>query len=54
LATIDAMCLKVIEDGDILGVVALVARKGELYITRPLGLQMQKQNESFEKTIFSD
>jgi hypothetical protein len=29
-------------------------RRGKLCIIRPLEFQMQKQNESFKKTIFSD
>ncbi len=49
LARIDAMCLKAIEDGDIPGVVALVARKGKIVYHKAFGTSDAKSKRTLQK-----
>lgn len=49
LARIDAMCLKAIEDGDIPGVVALVARKGKIVYHKAFGISDAKSKRTLQK-----
>jgi CubicO group peptidase (beta-lactamase class C family) len=49
LARIDAMCLKAIEDGDIPGVVALVARKGKIVYHKAFGTSDAKTKRKLQK-----
>lgn len=49
LARIDAMCLKAIEDGDIPGVVALVARKGKIVYHKAFGTSDAESKRALKK-----
>jgi CubicO group peptidase (beta-lactamase class C family) len=49
LARIDAMCLKAIEDGDIPGVVALVARKGRIVYHKAFGTSDAETKRRLQK-----
>jgi CubicO group peptidase (beta-lactamase class C family) len=49
LARIDAMCLKAIEDGDIPGVVALVARKGKIVYHKAFGTSDAETKRKLQK-----
>ncbi|MGK0254991.1 MAG: CubicO group peptidase (beta-lactamase class C family) [Mariniflexile sp.] len=49
LARIDAMCLKAIEDGDIPGAVALVARKGKIVYHKAFGTSDAKTKRRLQK-----
>lgn len=49
LARIDAMCLKAIEDGNIPGVVALVARKGKIVYHKAFGTSDAKSKRALQK-----
>jgi CubicO group peptidase (beta-lactamase class C family) len=49
LARIDAMCLKAIEDGEIPGVVALVARKGKIIYHKAFGTSDAKSKRTLQK-----
>ena len=49
LSRIDAMCLKAIEDGDIPGVVALVARKGKIIYHKAFGTSDAKSKRTLKK-----
>ncbi len=49
LARIDAMCLKAIEDEDIPGVVALVARKGKIVYHKAFGTSDAKTKRRLQK-----
>lgn len=49
LARIDAMCLKAIEDGDIPGVVALVARNGKIVYHKAFGTSDAKSKRTLQK-----
>ena len=49
LARIDAMCLKAIEDGNIPGVVALVARNGKIVYHKAFGTSDAKSKQTLKK-----
>lgn len=49
LARIDTMCLKAIEDGDIPGVVALVARNGKIVYHKAFGTSDAKSKRTLQK-----
>jgi len=49
LARIDAMCLKAIEDGDIPGAVALVARNGKIVYHKAFGTSDAKTKRTLQK-----